>query len=67
MHLSVFVWFSSDTAQLDHASVMSYSVEGDKLRSWFAAFHKTNHVWKVNKVKGIAPSEVQAWFPLRDG
>ena len=60
----LFVWFSSDTASLDHASVMSYGVEGDSVQSWFASFQKIEGNWKVSRVKGVAEAEVKVWFPL---
>lgn len=60
----LFVWFSSDTAHLDHASVMSYAVKDYRVQSWFASFRKNDGAWKVHKVKGISEAAVQTWFPL---
>ena len=60
----LFVWFSSDTASLDHASVMSYGVEGDSVQSWFASFQKLENTWNVRRVKGVAEADVKVWFPL---
>jgi hypothetical protein len=62
--LGLFVWFSSDTAHLDYASVMGYAVKGIFMRRWFASFRKSDGAWKVRKVKGIAETMVQSWFPL---
>ena len=60
----LFVWFSSDTANLDHASLMSYSVDGNSLESWFVSFRKKEDVWQVHQVEGIGRNAVQMWFPL---
>jgi hypothetical protein len=60
----LFVWFSSDTGHLDHASVMCYTVQDDSARSWFASFRKTEETWRVHQVKGIDEKFVQRWFPL---
>jgi hypothetical protein len=60
----LFVWFSSDTKVLDHASVMSYAIEGDAVQNWFASFRKMANPWKVNRVKGVDEAFVHRWFPL---
>ena len=60
----LFVWYSSDTGTLDHASVMSYAVEGDAVQSWFASFRKKEGSWRVHRVKGLNETDVQSWFPL---
>jgi hypothetical protein len=61
----LFVWYSSDTGLIDHASVMSYAVEGDAVQSWFASFRKKEGFWRVHRVKGFNETDVQNWFPLR--
>lgn len=61
----LFVWFSSDTRLLDHASIMSYAVEGDAVQSWFASFRKKEGSWRVHRVKGVDETDVEVWFPLR--
>ncbi len=61
----LFVWFSSDTKLLDHASVMSYAVKGNTVQSWFASFRRKEDFWRVHRVKGIDKADVQVWFPLR--
>jgi len=60
----LFVWFSSDTAQLDHASVMSYLVDDGAAVAWFASFLKKEDCWTVHQVKGIDRAAVTEWFPL---
>jgi hypothetical protein len=59
----LFVWFSSDTAQLDHASVMSYLVKDGAAVAWFASFLKKEDCWAVHRTKGIDQAAVAAWFP----
>lgn len=61
----LFVWFSSNTEDLDHASVMSYAVEGDTAQSWFASFRRKETSWTVHRVKGVDESYVRSWFPLK--
>ena len=61
----LFVWFSSDTEVLDQASVMSYTVDGGAVQSWFATFRMKDDFWKVHRAKGIDETELQAWFPLK--
>lgn len=59
----LFFWFSSNTAQVDHASAMSYSIDKETLQSWFVSFRKHDGLWKIKKVKGIAAAELSTWFP----
>lgn len=58
----LFVWFSSDTAELEHASLMSYAIEGDSAQTWFASFRRKGDCWTVHRVKGVDEAQVQARF-----
>lgn len=59
----VFIWFSSNTVQNMHGSLLVYSILNNEEGAWYASFKKDNG-WKVNHVKGINKETVQQWFPL---
>lgn len=53
-----FVWYSAKTLVNGRASVMVYSVAGDRVEAWFAAFNRQQG-WKLQATKGASRDEVQ--------
>jgi hypothetical protein len=53
-----FVWYSTNTLANGRASVMVYSVVGDRVETWFAAF-KRQQGWSLDATKGASRDEVQ--------
>lgn len=60
---AVLFWFSSNTVQNQHGSVMVYVVLPELESTWYASFRQATS-WHVERVKGIDKEEVQRWFPL---
>ena len=59
----LFVWFTSNTEENMHGSVMVYIVDNKKVSAWYASFRKET-AWKVEKTKGIDKESVELWFPI---
>jgi hypothetical protein len=53
-----FVWYSAKTVANGRASVMVYSVAGDQVEAWFAAFDR-EQAWKLHATKGASREDVQ--------
>jgi hypothetical protein len=53
-----FVWYSAKTLANGRASVMVYSVAGDQVEAWFAAFDRERS-WKLHATKGARREDVQ--------
>ena len=53
-----FVWFSANTLGNGRASVMVYSVAGERVEAWFAAFNRQQG-WKLQATKGVSRDDVQ--------
>ena len=53
-----FIWYSANTVANGRGSVMVYSVIGDRVKCWFAAFARL-HGWKLHKTKGISREDVE--------
>ncbi len=59
----VFVWFTSNTEENMHGSVMVYIVDNKNVSAWYASFKKET-AWEVDKTKGIDKESVESWFPI---
>jgi len=55
---AVFAWYSSNTLASGRGTLMVYSVSGDVVETWFAAF-KRDPDWRLELVAGISRDEVQ--------
>jgi hypothetical protein len=53
-----FIWYSARTLANGKASVMVYSVAGDRVEAWFAAFNR-HPGWKLQATKGTTREDVQ--------
>jgi hypothetical protein len=53
-----FLWYSSNTVTNGRGSVMVYSVEGERVDTWFAAFNR-NDRWKLHATKGAGRDYVE--------
>lgn len=53
-----FVWYSANTLANGRASVMVYSVAGDQVEAWFAAFNREQD-WKLQATKDVSREDVQ--------
>jgi len=53
-----FVWYSAKTLVNGRASVMVYSVVGNRVEAWFAAFNRQQG-WKFQATKGASRDDVQ--------
>jgi len=60
----LFVWFTSNTEQNMHGSIMVYMVNGDEVMAWYASAKQQNG-WVIDKTKGIDKMVVEKWFPIR--
>jgi hypothetical protein len=56
-----FVWYSARTLANGRASVTVYSVAGDRVETWFAAFNR-EQVWKLHATKGASREDVQEFL-----
>jgi len=54
----LFVWYSSNTLSQERASIMTYSVQNDKIETWFASFRRAAY-WKLYMTKGIDRDFIQ--------
>jgi hypothetical protein len=52
-----FVWYSAKTLANGRASVMVYSVAGDRVQTWFAALNRQQG-WKLHATKGASRDAV---------
>jgi hypothetical protein len=53
-----FIWYSDRTLSNGKASVMVYSVAGDRVEAWFAAFDRKDG-WRLNATRGANRDKVQ--------
>ncbi len=53
-----FVWYSAKTLGNGRASVMVYSVAGERVEAWFAAFNRQQD-WTLQATKGANRDDVQ--------
>jgi hypothetical protein len=53
----LYLWYSGNTAEVDRASLMIYSIHGEQNLGWYASFLKRGD-WKVGLTKGISTSEL---------
>jgi hypothetical protein len=53
-----FLWYSSNTVSNGRGSVMVYSVEGERVDTWFAGFNR-NDRWKLHATKGAGRDYVE--------
>lgn len=54
-----FMWYSSGTLSNGRGSVMVYSVNGDQIEAWFAAFTKQT-LWTLINTKGASLEHVKS-------
>ena len=59
----LFVWFSSQSASNERASVMSYSVAETITQAWFVSLLKRDDQWSVHQTNGIDRDTAVSWFP----
>jgi hypothetical protein len=53
-----FVWYSGRTLANGRASVMVYSVAGDRVEAWFAGFNRQQE-WRLHSTKGASRDDVE--------
>ncbi len=61
---AVFIWFSSNSAANQQASVMAYSAYSGQASGWYAGFER-DRTWRLGRVKGIGNGEVSAYLSAR--
>jgi hypothetical protein len=59
----LFVWFTSETQNNAHGSILVYSVAGKDVSSWYASVKQENG-WRIDKVDGIDRASVERHFPI---
>lgn len=57
---SIYVWFSGNTAEGNHASLMLYNFPEGTQSSWYASFLKNSDDgnWRIRKTDGISRAEL---------
>jgi hypothetical protein len=60
-----FLWYSAKTLANGRASVMVYSVAGERIEAWFAAFNRRQG-WKLQATKCASRDDVQQLIDEHD-
>jgi len=60
----LFVWFTSNTEQNMHGSILVYTVDGNAVNAWYSSFRQETG-WCIDKVKGVNKESVKKWFPIK--
>lgn len=60
----LFVWFTSNTQNNAHGSILVYSVAGKAAHGWYASV-KQEDGWRIDKVDGIDRASVERYFPIK--
>lgn len=61
---AVFTWFSSESANSGHASLLVYEIAGAMTSAWYSSFLRKNGAWTVRHCKGIERARLVSLFPL---
>ncbi len=61
----VFLWYASNTAVTERASLMVYVSENRAVTTWFASFYKKDGRWEVYRTKNLKREHVELLFPCR--
>jgi hypothetical protein len=54
----IFVWYSSNSKDLNRGSLMMYRVQNKEVDTWYATVEKRER-WEITQTKGIYKSELQ--------
>jgi hypothetical protein len=57
---SVMLWYSGDTAEIDHGSAMLYASTADRDRGWYVSLAKQDGQWRLEDEIGMPAEELAA-------